>query len=106
MMSHQYVEIVDGVYRIVGCRVSLDSIVHAYRNGLTAESIAQSFPVLTLEQVHGALAFYLAHQSDIDAYLADARTNYDAMREESRRNDPMFYQKLAEAQQAQQSAGR
>lgn len=104
-MSHPYVEQVGDAYRIVGARVSLDSVVGAYCNGQTAESIAQSFPELTLEQVHGALAYYLAHQSQIDAYLAAARAEYDALREASRRQDPMFYQKLADARQAKQSAG-
>ncbi len=90
-----YVEKTGDSFRVVGSRVSIDSIVHAYWNGQTAESIAQSFPDLKLEQVHGALAFYLAHQAEIDAYLRLSQTEYDQLREESRRQDPMFYQKLA-----------
>jgi len=103
-MVQQYVEKIDGVYRLAGTRVSFDSVVYAYWNGQTAESIAQSFPGLMLEQVHGALAFYLAHRSEIDAYLESAQLEYDALREASRQNDPMFYQKLAEARRARQSA--
>jgi uncharacterized protein (DUF433 family) len=99
-----YVEQLEGAYRIAGTRVWLDSIVRAYVNGQTAKSIAQSFPALTLEQVHGALAFYLAHQSDVNASLERAETEYDALRKASRRQHPMFYQKLARARQAQQSA--
>jgi uncharacterized protein (DUF433 family) len=82
-MAPQYVEKLADSYRLVGSRVSLDSIVYAYWNGQTAESIAQSFPGLTLERIHGALAFYLAHRSEIDAYLLKARTEYDALREAS-----------------------
>jgi hypothetical protein len=37
--------------------VSLDSIVYAFLSGQSAGSIAQSFPVLRLEQVYGAIAF-------------------------------------------------
>jgi uncharacterized protein (DUF433 family) len=85
-------------YRIVGSRISLDSIVYAYLSGQTAESIAQSFPTLTLEQVHGALAFYLAHQSEVDSYLRASQGEVDKLRDASRRKDPMFYQKLAAAQ--------
>jgi hypothetical protein len=73
-------------------------------NGQTAESIAQSFTALTLEQVHGALAYYLAHQSEVDSYLERAEAEYEALREASRQQDPMFYQKLANARRAQQSA--
>ena len=103
-MARQYVEKVDGGFRISGTRVSLDSIVYAYWHGQTAESIAQSFPELGLEQVHGAIAFYLAHQSEIDAYLQRAQAEYDELREAARRQDPMFYQKLADARRAEQSA--
>jgi uncharacterized protein (DUF433 family) len=103
-MGQQYVEKFDGAYRIVGTRVSLDSIVYAYWNGQTAESIAQSFPALTLEQVHGALAFYLAHQEEINSHLQAARSGYETLRDSSRRQDPMFYQKLANAREAPQSA--
>lgn len=49
--------------------MSLDSIVYAFIAGQPAESIAQSFPVLTLEQVYGAIAFYLGHREEVDRYL-------------------------------------
>jgi uncharacterized protein (DUF433 family) len=103
-MTHQYVEKVNDSYLIGNSRVSLDSIVHAYWNGQTAESIAQSFPALTLEQVHGALAYYLAHQSEIDAYLQSAAVEYEALRESSRQQDPMFYQKLSDGRRVEQSS--
>lgn len=96
-MNKQYVENIDGVYRLAGTRVSLDSIVYAFWRGQTAESIAQSFPVLTLEHVYGALTFYLANKSEIDACLKAAETEFEAMRQAAREQDPMFYQKLADA---------
>lgn len=96
-MTKQYVEKVEGVYRLAGTRVSLDSVVQAFWRGQTAESIAQSFSVLTLEQVYGALTFYLANKSEVDAYLEQAETEFEAMRKAAREQDPMFYQKLADA---------
>ena len=54
-MSESYVVNHQGCYRLVGTRVSLDSIVYAFLDGDTPETILQSFPVLTLEQVYGAL---------------------------------------------------
>ena len=95
-MNKQYVENIDGVYRLAGTRVSQDSIVYAFWRGQTAESIAQSFPVLPLEQVYGALTFYLANKSEVDAYLEQAETEFEALREAAREQDPMFYQKLAD----------
>ncbi len=96
-MNKQYVENIDGVSRLAGTRVSLDSIVYAFWRGQTAESIAQSFPVLTLEQVYGALTFYLATKSEVDAYLEEAEAEVGALRQAAREQDPMFFQKLADA---------
>ncbi|MBM3760202.1 MAG: DUF433 domain-containing protein [Acidobacteria bacterium] len=42
---------------MAGTRVSLDSVVLLFREGLSAESIVESYPSLSLEQVFGALAF-------------------------------------------------
>lgn len=95
-MNKQYVEKVDDVYRLTGTRVSLDSIVHAFWDGQTAESIAQSFPVLTLEHVYGALTFYLANKSEIDSYLEKTDEEFEKLRQEARSKDPMFYKKLAD----------
>lgn len=96
-MMKAYVERRDGGYWVAGTRVSLDSIVYAFLAGETPESIAQAFPVLSLEQVYGAIAFYLASRSEIDAYLQKARGDFEAMRQAARERDPMFYQKLAAA---------
>jgi hypothetical protein len=41
VMNKQYVENIDGVYRLTDTRVSLDSIVYAFWRGQTAENIAQ-----------------------------------------------------------------
>ena len=82
---------------ISGTRVSLDSIVSGFLSGQSAESIAQSVPVLTLERVYGAIAYYLAHRDDVDRYLEARRSEFDAKRESARAADPMFYQRLADA---------
>jgi uncharacterized protein (DUF433 family) len=96
-VSTEYVDQQDGAYRVAGTRVSLDSIVYAFISGQSAESIAQSFPVLTLEQVYGAITFYLANRDEIDRYLDAQREDYEAKRAAARAADPMFYQKLADA---------
>ena len=74
-----YVEYRSDTYWVEGTRISLDSIVYAFRKGLSPESIVQSFPLLTLEQVYGAIAFYLANRLEIDAYLAAEEEAFDAM---------------------------
>ena len=96
-MNTVYVERREGGYWVANTRVSLDSIVYAFLAGQTAESIAQSFPVLSLEQVYGAIAFYLANRAEIDTYLAKAEVAFEALRQAARDTDPTFYQKLAAA---------
>jgi uncharacterized protein (DUF433 family) len=95
--TSNYVVQREGVYRIRGTRVSLDSVVCHFLAGQSAESIAQSFPVVTLEQVYGAIAFYLARREELDQYLSRQRQDYEALRQAARDADPMFYQKLADA---------
>jgi uncharacterized protein (DUF433 family) len=102
-MSNQYVEQRDDGFWVAGTRVSLDSIVYAFLDGQTAEGVAQSFPVLTLEQVYGAIAFYLANRSEIDTYLTRIRVGFEALRQAARDTDPMFYQKLADARRQRQT---
>ena len=68
-MAKEYIEERDGSYYVSGTRISLDSIVHAFRRGESAETICQNFELLRLEEVYGAIAFYLANQADVDAYL-------------------------------------
>lgn len=69
-MGKEYIEQRDGNYYVSGTRVSLDSLVHAFHRGESAETICQSFEVLQLEEVYGAIAYYLANQAAVDAYLA------------------------------------
>ena len=96
-MSTAYVERRDNAYAVSGTRVSLDSIVHAFVSGASAETIAQAFPVLDLEKVYGAITFYLAHREEVDSYLDARRRDFEDRREAARAADPMFYQKLADA---------
>jgi uncharacterized protein (DUF433 family) len=102
--GQSYVEQRDGGYWVAGTRVSLDSLVYAFREGQTAESLAQSFPVLTLEQVYGAITYYLAHQEVIDTYLQQQEADFARLAQELRQRDPMFYQKLADARRQRQQA--
>jgi uncharacterized protein (DUF433 family) len=92
-----YVDQRDGSYMVSGTRVSLDSVVHAFAAGQSAESIAQAFPVLTLEQVYGAITFYLAHKDEVERYLEERHRDFEQHRLAARSADPMFYQKLADA---------
>ena len=72
-MSQTTVEYVeqtsDGGWRLADSRVSLDSVIHGYWDGRSPEAIAEEFPSLSVEQVYGAIAFYLHHRVEIDRHL-------------------------------------
>ena len=93
-MMQNYVDQHDGGYWIASTRVSLDSVVYAFLEGLSPESIADSFEILTLEQVFGALAYYLKHRTKIDAYLKQSEADFDEFCHRLREAHPLLYQKL------------
>jgi uncharacterized protein (DUF433 family) len=95
-----YVDRENDAYRVAGTRISLDSLIYAYLNGHTAEAIAQAFPLLTLEQVYGALAYYLAHRETINAYLRQASEDFERLRQAAQDSDPMWYCKIQEARRS------
>jgi uncharacterized protein (DUF433 family) len=96
-VSKEYVEQQDGAYRIAGTRVSLDSVAYAFRRGASPESIQRSFPLLTLEQIYGAITFYLAHAEEIDQYLSAGEQEFEELRRASREAHPEWHEKLDRA---------
>lgn len=101
VVAKKYVEQRDGGFWIIGSRISLDSVVYAFKAGLSPESIVQSFPLLTLEQVYGAIAFYFANRNEIDAYIAQEEVEFDAMPQPLATDSPSLYQKLMDAKDAE-----
>lgn len=65
---------------MAGTRVSLDSIVQAFQEGLSAESICSEFDTSTLAQVYGAIAHYLENEPLIDAYRIRQEQRFAAAR--------------------------
>ncbi|MFQ5708404.1 MAG: DUF433 domain-containing protein [bacterium] len=79
--AKQYFRKRDEGFWLVGTRVSLDSVVLAFWGGLSPETIvAECFPVLTLEQVYGAITYSLSHRDEINAYLKQADAEFEALR--------------------------
>lgn len=83
-MAKEYIVSAEGAYRIAGTRVSLDSVIYRFREGLSPESIAECFPALTLEHVYGAIAHYLANQEAMDTYLREGEDLSRKLQAESR----------------------
>jgi len=72
-----------GVLRIGATRVSLDSVVYAYRQGHAPEAIHQQYSTVSLEEIHGALAFYLANRDEVDCYLQRQQQAWDQLRQQA-----------------------
>ena len=104
-MSKVYVTKIDDTYRLAGTRISLDSLIYLYREGISPEGMVESYPALTLEQVHGALAYYLANQKEIDQSLAQADAVAETQHQESRRSNAELIAKLRRMRHANQIPG-
>src|SRR2546422_4252116 len=61
----------DGVIRVTGSRVSLDTIIDEFKHGATAEQIQEDFPSLSLREIYGVIAYYLDHRDAVEDYLRD-----------------------------------
>ncbi|MBY0507061.1 MAG: DUF433 domain-containing protein [Bryobacteraceae bacterium] len=96
---NEHVENRNGVYYILGTKISLDSIVYAFRQGSSPESIREDFDALSLPHVYGAIAFYLDNQANVDAYLAARKEQWLDL---ERKGTPP----TAELQARLESAGR
>lgn len=97
--AKSYIDYRNDTYWVEKTRISLDSVVYAFQKGLSPESIVQSFPLLTLEQVYGAIAFYLANRTEIDDYLAAEAEAFAKMPQPLQDSDPILYNKLMKAKQ-------
>ena len=75
----------DGVIRMGGTRVTLDTLVAAFEAGATAEEIVQQYPSITLADAYSVIAYYLRHESEVRAYLAQRRLQAAQVREENER---------------------
>ena len=89
MADSAYVDVISpDEIRLKGTRVGIEQVVSAYLAGQIPEEIAVEFPTVTLEQVHGAIAYYLGDREKTDAYLRrwrsrcrQARTDQDKARQ-------------------------
>jgi uncharacterized protein (DUF433 family) len=109
-MEKTYIEQRDGGYWIMNTRISLDSIVEAFKRGAAPESIKRSFPLLSLEEIYGAITFYLSHEDEIDSYLmrAEAQTDADseARNAQARAANPDLFDRLEKARQERETTSR
>lgn len=61
----------DGVMRVAGSRVTLDSLIHQFQHGATAEQIQEDFPSVSLRDIYAVIAYYLQHTRSVEEYLCE-----------------------------------
>jgi uncharacterized protein (DUF433 family) len=92
-----------GGIRIGNSRVTLDSLLAAYHNGSTPEEIAVQYPVLRLEEIYSAIAYYLSHRQEIDNYLSERHQKAEKQRSQfiQRHNLADLRQRLSDQDQTE-----
>ncbi len=79
----------DGIVRVGKTRVTLDTVVGSFKDGATAEEIVHRYPSVRLAEVYSVIAYYLEHQTEVDAYLSEGERQAAEVRKENEaRFDP------------------
>ena len=79
----------DGVVRVGGTRVTLDTVVAAFEEGATAEEIVQQYPSLHLADVYAVIGYYLRRRQEVEAYLRERQQKANEVRQQNEsRFDP------------------
>lgn len=69
-----------GVTRVIGSRVTLDTIVAYFEQGESPEDIVDGFPSLQLADVYAIVSYYLKNKSAVRAYLREREKKAKAIR--------------------------
>lgn len=79
----------DGVIRVEGTRIPLDTIAKEYLNGATPEEIAQRYgPSLPIVAAYAVIAWCLQNVNSLGAYLKERHELADAVRREVEQQNP------------------
>ena len=78
----------EGVMRVAGTRVPLDTVVAASEKGETPEQIAQDYSSLEIADIYAVIAYYLRHRQKVEVYLEQRREKARSVREEFKKRFP------------------
>lgn len=73
----------DGTIHIGETRVALESVVHHFSLGATAEQIAQKFPSLKLAEVYGVISYFLDNHEEVAKYVLRQESDSDTVQSET-----------------------
>src|SRR2546430_1056088 len=78
----------DGVIRVGGTRVRLDTVIGAFHNGCAAEEILLKYPSLNLTDIYAVITYYLWSREEVEGYLEERRRVEEAVRRENETRFP------------------
>lgn len=77
-----------GAIHISGTRVTLDTLIGFYHQGETPEALHEGFPTVPLADIYAVIAYYLAHQAELDVYLKQRDEAAERIRQEWETRNP------------------
>jgi uncharacterized protein (DUF433 family) len=88
---------VKGVIRVSGTRVTLHTLISAYRLGESPEALHEGFPTVPLADIYAVIAYYLANRDTVDAWMQriDAEAARHRQEAEARDHPPTKEELLA-----------
>lgn len=72
----------DGVIRVGGTRVTLDTVVNAFKQGEAPEDIQLGYPSLNLADIYSTISYYLRHQQEVETYLQQRQKEAEKIRQQ------------------------
>jgi uncharacterized protein (DUF433 family) len=78
----------DGVMRVGGTRVTLDTVIGAYEDGATADEILMQYDALRLPDVYAVISYYLENRAEVEAYLARRQQQAEEVRRQVEARSP------------------
>lgn len=79
----------NGIMRVGRTRVTLDTVIAAFQEGATPETMTQQYPSLELGDVYAVIGYYLSHRPEVHAYLHQREQVAAQVRHENEaRSDP------------------
>lgn len=75
-------DVCGGRLRIEGTRITLNQIATLYKQGLSAEDIADQYSHISLAQIYSMLAYYHANRTAVEADLAAEKAEAERLEKE------------------------
>lgn len=89
-----YVQQREGEYFAGESRVTVHSVIAAWKRGAAPEDIAAAFPTLPLVVIYGTITYYLEHQAELDAHFRETGDILAAHQARVEAEHPRFFAEM------------